>query len=96
MADLTTRADLVIGVGNPLMGDDGLGIQAIAALRGIAFSYGLPQMFAGAPSTLPIPDPANFGLSGNSSTRLANVIASGRILLDFMLGSAVDMVAKMS
>ena len=40
-----------------------------AALRGIGFNYGLPQTLVGAPDTLPIPDPANFGLSGNSSTR---------------------------
>ena len=40
-----------------------------AALRGIGFAFGLPQTLVGAPDTLPIPDPANFGLSGNSSTR---------------------------
>ena len=40
-----------------------------AALRGIGFNYGLPQTLVGAPDTLPISDPANFGLSGNSSTR---------------------------
>ena len=40
-----------------------------AALRGIGFNFGLPQTLVGAPDTLPIPDPANFGLSGSSSTR---------------------------
>jgi uncharacterized protein (DUF1501 family) len=40
-----------------------------AALRGIGFAFGLPQTLVGAPDTLPIPDPANFGLSGNSSSR---------------------------
>ena len=40
-----------------------------AALRGIGFAFGLPQTLVGAPDTLPIPDPANFGLSGTSSTR---------------------------
>ncbi len=40
-----------------------------AALRGLGFAFGLPQTLVGAPDTLPIPDPANFGLSGNSSTR---------------------------
>jgi uncharacterized protein (DUF1501 family) len=40
-----------------------------AALRGLGFAFGLPQTLVGGPSTLPIPDPANFGLSGNSSTR---------------------------
>jgi uncharacterized protein (DUF1501 family) len=40
-----------------------------AALRGIGFAFGLPQTLVGAPDTLPIPDPSNFGLAGNSSTR---------------------------
>ena len=40
-----------------------------AALRGIGFNFGLPQTLVGGPDTLPIPDPANFGLSGTSSTR---------------------------
>lgn len=31
--DTTPGVDLVIGVGNPLMGDDGLGIEAVARLR---------------------------------------------------------------
>jgi uncharacterized protein (DUF1501 family) len=43
-------------------------MKADAALRGIGFNFGLPQTLAGAPSTLPIPDPGNFRLSGNSST----------------------------
>ena len=37
-------------------------------LRGLAFNYGMPLMLAGAPDTLPIPNPANFALSGSSST----------------------------
>jgi uncharacterized protein (DUF1501 family) len=44
-------------------------MKPTAALRGLAFNYGLPLQLAGGPSTLPIPDPSNFGLSGNSSTR---------------------------
>jgi uncharacterized protein (DUF1501 family) len=40
-----------------------------AALRGIGFAFGLPQTLVGGPDTLPIPDPSNFGLAGNSSTR---------------------------
>lgn len=43
--------------------------KATATLRALGFSFGLPQMLAGAPDTLPIPDPANFGLAGNFSTR---------------------------
>jgi uncharacterized protein (DUF1501 family) len=43
--------------------------KADAALRAIGFAFGLPQTLVGGPSTLPIPDPANFGLSGTSSTR---------------------------
>jgi uncharacterized protein (DUF1501 family) len=44
-------------------------MKPAAALRGLAFNYGLPLMLAGGPDTLPIPDPSNFGLSGSSSTR---------------------------
>jgi uncharacterized protein (DUF1501 family) len=53
-----------------------------AALRALAFNYGLPLTLAGGPDTLPIPDPGNFGLSGTSSTRtqrldwLANAFGS--------------------
>ena len=43
-------------------------MKADAALRGIGFNFGLPQTLVGAPDTLPIPDPANFRLSGNSSS----------------------------
>ena len=39
-----------------------------AALRALAFNFGMPLMLAGAPNTLPIPNPANFALSGNSSS----------------------------
>ena len=34
----------------------------------IGFDFGLPQTLVGAPDTLPIPDPSNFGLAGNSSS----------------------------
>jgi uncharacterized protein (DUF1501 family) len=44
-----------------------------AALRALAFNYGLPLMLAGAPDTLPIPNPANFGIAGTSSTRTARL-----------------------
>lgn len=37
-------------------------------MRGVALSYGLPRTMAGAPSTLPIPDLANYNLGGNSGT----------------------------
>lgn len=40
-----------------------------AALRAIGYSFGLQQTLVGAPDTLPIPNPANFGLAGTSSTR---------------------------
>jgi len=44
-----------------------------AALRGLAFNYGMPLMLAGAPDTLPIPNPASFALSGSSSTAAARL-----------------------
>jgi len=43
------------------------------ALRALAFNYGLPQQLAGAPSTLPIPNPGNFALNGSSSTASARL-----------------------
>ena len=44
-----------------------------AALRALAFNYGLPLMLAGGPDALPIPDPGNFGIAGTSSTRTARL-----------------------
>lgn len=38
-------------------------------LRALSFTYGLTETLAGGPLAMPIPDPANFGLSGTSSTR---------------------------
>jgi uncharacterized protein (DUF1501 family) len=40
-----------------------------ATLRALSFTFGLTEMLAGGPLTLPIPDPANFGVSGTSATR---------------------------
>ncbi|MFN8574633.1 MAG: DUF1501 domain-containing protein [Gemmatimonadaceae bacterium] len=45
--------------------------RANASLRAIGFSDGLVDTLKGAPRTLPIPDPANYGISGSSSTRTA-------------------------
>jgi len=44
-------------------------MRADAALRGLGFAFGLQQALVGGPDTLPIPDPANFGLAGSSTTR---------------------------
>lgn len=43
--------------------------KAGAPLRGIGLAAGLAQTLVGAPKTLPIPAPANFGLAGNALTR---------------------------
>ncbi|MBA3656112.1 MAG: DUF1501 domain-containing protein [Gemmatimonadaceae bacterium] len=43
--------------------------QSGAPLRAIGLATGLPQTLVGAPKTLPIPNPANFGLAGNAATR---------------------------
>jgi len=40
-----------------------------APLRALAMTFGLTETLAGAPQTLPIPDPANFGLNGTTATR---------------------------
>ncbi|HVT40691.1 MAG TPA: DUF1501 domain-containing protein [Gemmatimonadaceae bacterium] len=39
-----------------------------ATLRGVAVANGLPDTLAGAPKTLPIPDPGNFSIDGNGDT----------------------------
>jgi uncharacterized protein (DUF1501 family) len=44
-----------------------------AALRALAFNFGMPLMLAGAPNTLPIPNPANFALSGSSTSASARL-----------------------
>jgi uncharacterized protein (DUF1501 family) len=44
-----------------------------AALRALAFNFGMPLMLAGAPNTLPIPNPANFALSGSSASASARL-----------------------
>jgi uncharacterized protein (DUF1501 family) len=40
-----------------------------APLRALGLSQGLPRTLVGAPKTLPIPNPAGFGLGGSSTTR---------------------------
>ncbi|MEO7962305.1 MAG: DUF1501 domain-containing protein [Gemmatimonadaceae bacterium] len=40
-----------------------------AALRGVGFSDGLVDTLKGAPNTLPMNDPANYGIAGSTSTR---------------------------
>lgn len=43
--------------------------RADASLRAIGFSDGLVDTLKGGPRTLPIPDPANYGIAGSTSTR---------------------------
>jgi uncharacterized protein (DUF1501 family) len=44
-----------------------------ATLRALSMTFGMSETLAGGPKTLPIPDPANFGLSGTSSTRTSRL-----------------------
>jgi uncharacterized protein (DUF1501 family) len=44
-------------------------IKNAAALRAIGFSDGLVDTLKGAPKTLPISDPANYGIAGSTATR---------------------------
>lgn len=44
-----------------------------ATLRALSMTFGLTETLGGAPATLPIPDPSNFGLSGTSATRNARL-----------------------
>lgn len=41
--------------------------KAGTLLRGIGLDYGLAETLVGGPKTVPVPDPANFGYSGNFS-----------------------------
>ena len=43
--------------------------RAGAPLRAIGLATGLPQTLMGGPKTLPIPNPATFGIGGSSTTR---------------------------
>lgn len=56
-------------------------MRADAALRALGFAFGLPKTLAGAPNTLPIPNPASFGLAGNSATRTQRLAFLGNSYL---------------
>lgn len=42
-----------------------------APLRGLGMSFGLQQTLAGGPLSVPVPDPSNFNIDGDSTTRAA-------------------------
>ncbi len=46
-------------------------VRANASLRAVGFSDGLVDTLKGGPRTLPIRDPANYGIAGSGSTRAA-------------------------
>jgi uncharacterized protein (DUF1501 family) len=46
-------------------------MRSDAPLRALGLSSGLQRTLVGAPKTLPIPNPANFGLGGDTATRTA-------------------------
>ncbi|MBL9000107.1 MAG: DUF1501 domain-containing protein [Phycisphaerae bacterium] len=46
-----------------------------ALLRGIGLTTGLPRTLFGGPSSLPVPNPANFGLAGSADTAAARAAA---------------------
>lgn len=46
-------------------------LSTAATLRALSVSQGLPNALEGAPKVLPVPDPANYVLSGSSTTRTA-------------------------
>lgn len=46
-------------------------LNAAATLRAMSISQGLPNALEGAPKALPIPDPANYVLGGQATTRTA-------------------------
>jgi uncharacterized protein (DUF1501 family) len=46
-------------------------MRSDAPLRALGLSSGLQKTLVGAPKTLPVPDPANFNISGSAGTRTA-------------------------
>lgn len=48
-------------------------ISATPVLRGIGLSSGLAKTLVGGPMTLPIADPANYGIGGSATTRAARM-----------------------
>jgi uncharacterized protein (DUF1501 family) len=44
-------------------------VNPTAVMRGINFGYSVPRTLVGGPLTVPVPDPANYNLTGTSSTR---------------------------
>ena len=45
-----------------------LPLKPSATLRGVAMAFGMTETMAGAPATLAIPDPSNFGVGGTAAT----------------------------
>lgn len=48
-------------------------LRSTAPMRALGLSTGLQKTLVGAPKALPIPDPANFGLSGAAATRAERI-----------------------
>lgn len=64
-------------------------ITADAPLRALGLGVGLPRTLAGAPSTLPIPDPETFGFGGDPLT-----VDARRSALNEMYSRAADELLK--
>ena len=64
--------------------------QSGGALRAISLGFGLPRTLAGAPASLPINDPTNFGLQGDPATAAARRTAIETMYADLQdpLGAA--------
>jgi uncharacterized protein (DUF1501 family) len=56
--------------------------KAGSTLRALSMTFGLTETLGGAPQALPIPDPANFGVAGTSSTRTARLAWLGSAYAD--------------
>lgn len=70
-----------------------------ASLRALGFSDGLVDTLKGAPKTLPIPNPASYGLSGSTSTRTARMTwlqADYQATLEPARTAALDAIATIN
>ncbi len=74
-------------------------LKTAAALRALAIAQGTPRALQGAPKSLPIPDPTNFALGGNTATRAqrqAWLNADYNVTEEPLRSSALDAAATIS
>lgn len=74
-------------------------LKTAAMLRALSVSQGLPNALEGAPKALPVPDPANYVLGGQLSTRTARqawITADYGLTEEPLRSAALDAVATLN